>query len=49
MGLVVFQNMLGRIDSGKIDVILILGRFSPVKQFHLKLTMNLTGMFTSLD
>ena len=48
-GVVVQNRELGRIDWGKIDVIVILGRFSPVKQFHLKLTMNLTIMFTSLD
>ena len=49
MGLAVSKKMLGRMDLGKIDVIVILGKFSPVKQFHLKLTMNLTVIFTSLD
>ena len=49
MGLVVSTKMLGGIDLGKIDVTVVLGRFSPVKQFLLKLTRNLTVMFTSLD
>ena len=49
MGFVVSRKMLGGIDLGKINVTVVLGKFSPVKQFHLKLTRNLTVMFTSLD
>lgn len=49
MGLVVSKKMLVMVDLGKIDVIVILRKFSPMKQFHLKLTMNLAVIFTSLD
>ena len=49
MGLVVSKKMLVMVDLGKIDVIVILGKFSPMKQFHLKLSMNLAVIFTSLD